>query len=180
MDIRIHCREKAFFAFGTARIFERRLRQLSGLRNWITYLGIVVPLLIGGVALSFDTKVLPYLIIPAGLIGLVQLALSAWSLVAKWDDRHAFSLNALQAQTRLFNAWDALAKYNPPDIAAKAAELGEEDQRQEAQDLTQLISKQEKNYGMRAALFHFGNECVTCKLRPTSLKPSGCDTCGNF
>ena len=180
MDIRVHCREKAFFAFGTARIFERRLRRLNELRNWITYLGIVVPLLIGGVAMSFDTKVLPYVIIPAGLVGLVQLALSAWSLVAKWDDKHAFSLSALQAQTRLFNAWDALAKRNPPDINTKANELDAEDQRQETQDLTQVITKQEKNYGMRAALFHFGNECPTCKVRPVSLKASGCDTCGNF
>lgn len=98
-----HCRERAFFAFGTARIFERRLHRLTSLRNWITYLGIVVPLTVGAVALSFDSKILPFFLIPAGILGVAQLALSAWSLVARWDERHASALASLQAQTRLFN-----------------------------------------------------------------------------
>lgn len=180
MDPRVHSREKAFFAFGTARVFERRLQHLNTLRNWITYLGIIVPLLVGGLALSFDTKVLPYLIVPAGLLGLGQLALSAWSLAAKWDDRYSFAINALQAQTRLFNEWDDLAKINPSDIDSKVEMLNEEDRRQEAQDLTQMVTKKEKNFGMRAALFHFGNACPTCGVKPVSLSPGRCDTCGNF
>ena len=179
-DLRYHCRDKAFFAFGTSKIFERRLRRLDKLRNWITYLGIVVPVLVGAIAMSFDTKYLPYAIVPAGILGCVQLALSAWSLVAKWDDKHSYALAALQAQTRLFNAWDLLAKRDPPDIQIKVDDLDAEDQRQEAADLAQNVSPEEQRLGMRSALFHFGNNCKTCGVKPVSLQPSNCDTCGNF
>ena len=175
-----HCREKAFYAFGTARIFEQRMRKLDQLRNWITYLGIVVPLLIGSAALSFGTYWLPYALIPAGLLGCAQLALSAWSLVAKWDDKYSYAINAMQAQTRLFNSWDVLAKRMPVDIEARAGDLDGEDQRQEQTDLVQNVSPEEKRYAMRASLYHFGNACVRCGQTPKSLKPSSCDTCGNY
>ena len=180
MDIRAHCRDKAFFAFGTSKIFELRLHELNRFRNCITYLGIVVPLMVGGIALSFDTKILPYVAIPAGILGSIQLALSAWSLVARWDEKHAYALSALQAQTKLYNLWDNLARRDPPDLEQQATTLDAEDQRQESQDLSQNISKKEQNYGMRAALFHFGIKCKTCDIKPLSLKASMCDTCGNF
>lgn len=175
-----HCREKAFYAFGTARIFQQRMRQLDRLRSWITYLGIIVPLLIGSAVLSFGTDWLPYALIPAGLLGCVQIALSAWSLVAKWDDKYSYAVGAMQAQTRLFNAWDNLAKRTPADIDQRAGELDAEDQRQEQADLAQNISEKEKRYAMRATLYHFGNKCVRCGQAPSSMAPSNCDTCGNF
>jgi mobilome CxxCx(11)CxxC protein len=146
----------------------------------ITYLGILVPLLVGGMALSFDTKWLAFVVVPAGILSCFQLALSAWSLVAKWDDKHAYSLSSVKAQTRLFNSWDGLAKRPPSDLDARVRELDTEDQRQEQSDLTQNIQPEEKRYAMRAALYHFGSACVRCKQVPSSMKSSNCDTCGNF
>jgi len=175
-----HCSDKRFYSFGTAKIFERRARRLELKRNWITYLGIVVPLLVGGSALAFGTKALPYVLVPASLLGLVQLSLSAWSLVAKWDAHHSYALSAAQAQTRLFNSWDALAKRPPPSIEQAVEELDKEDQRQEQSDLLQNISDREKRFAMRAALYHFGNTCQRCNRKPDSMKPGDCDTCGNF
>jgi len=156
------------------------MRTLDRLRSWITYLGIVVPLLIGAAVLSFGTEWLPYALVPAGLLGCVQIALSAWSLVARWDDKYSYAISALQAQTRMFNAWDGLAKRAPPDMESKTTDLDAEDQRLEQADLAQNISAKEKRYAMRAALYHFGNACVRCGQKPASLKPSSCDTCGNF
>jgi mobilome CxxCx(11)CxxC protein len=177
---RAHCRERAFYAFGTAKIFERRLQQLNKLRNAITYLGIVVPLLVGAAVLSFGTKWLPYAIAPAGLLGVAQLALSAWSLVAKWDDKHAYAISAAKAQTKLFNSWDSLAKRPPDDIDRRISELDIEDQRLEEADIAQHISASEKRYAMRATLYHFGTPCARCSQTPASMQPSNCDTCGNF
>lgn len=174
------CRDKAFYSFGTAKIFERRLQRISRYRDWITYLGIVVPLLVGSIALSFGSEWLPYLAIPAGVLGTVQLALSCWSLVSKWDDKHAYALSAIQAHTRLFNLWDRLDKRPPVDIEQQAHELEAEDHRQEQADLAQNISDKEKRYAMRAALYHFGLPCVKCKQSPVSMQPKDCDTCGNF
>lgn len=178
--VQAHCREKAFYAFGTARIFERRMRKLDRLRAWITYLGILVPLLVGTAVLSFGTAWVAYAVIPASVLGCAQIALSAWSLVARWDEKHSYAIAAMQAQTRLFNAWDSLAKRTPADLDTRANDLDAEDLRQEQSDLAQNISPQEKRYAMRASLYHFGNQCVRCKSVPKSMKPSDCDTCGNF
>jgi mobilome CxxCx(11)CxxC protein len=179
-NLQAHCRERAFFAFGTSKIFERRVRRLDKARNWIAYLGVVVPLLVGSIALSFGTAWLLYTLVPAGILGTVQLALSAWSLVAKWDDKHAYAVSATQAQMRLFNAWDRLCKRPPADFEEKIAELDAEDQRQEQSDLSQNVLPQEQRFAMRSALYHFGNACVRCGEKPVSMAPSKCDTCGNF
>lgn len=174
------CGVKRFYAFGTAKIFERRANSIEIKRNWITYLGIMVPLLVGASVLAFGTKALPYLLVPAGLLGLLQLSLSVWSLVAKWDARHTYALSAAQAQTRLFNAWDALIRRPPPDLEIRIAELDVDDQEQEQSDLTQNISGQEKRFAMRSSLYFFGSNCRACGRKPASMMPSQCDTCGNF
>lgn len=174
------CRDKAFYAFGTSKIFERRMRRLELSRNWITYLGIVVPLLVGSLALSFGKEWVVFLAVPAGIVIAIQLALSVWSLVAKWDDKYSYSINAMQAQTKLFNAWDQLGKRRPEDLEKLVDELNVDDQRQEALDLAQSISEKEKRYAMRYSLFHFAQACRSCKTKPASMKPTNCDTCGNF
>lgn len=179
-ELRAHCRKKAFFAFGTSQIFQRRAQRLLRLRNWITYLGIVVPILVGAIALSFGTAYMKYVLVPAGVVGIVQLALSVWSLVARWDERHMYAVSAARAQTRLFNAWDALAARPPADLRARVDDVDEEDQRQEQFDLTQHIDDKEKRYAMRAALYQFGNNCERCGQKPKSMAPTDCDACGNF
>ena len=175
-----HCGERRFYAFGTAKLFERRARKLEWKRNSITYLGIIVPLMVGGLVLSRGTEALEYVLVPAAAVSLLQLALSTWSLVAKWDSQHSYALGASQAQTRLFNAWDAMLKRLPADIDARIKELDAEDQRQEQYDLLQNITDREKRFAMRASLYHFGNTCARCGVQPESMTPSDCDTCGNF
>lgn len=175
-----HAREKAFYAYGTAAIFARRATNLQYGRYAITYLGIVVPLLVGGAVLSFGTAFLNYVLALTGLLSCLQLALSAWSLVAKWDDRHSYAIAAMQAQTRLFNAWDALAKRPPRDMEAKVALLDADDERQEQNDLAQHISDTEKRFAMHKSLYNFGRACERCGIKPSSMTPGNCDTCGNY
>lgn len=174
------CRLKANHAFGTACIFERRMRSLERRRNWITYLGIAVPALTGSFILSFGKDWLPYLAVVAGITAATQLALSLWSIVAKWDDKYSYALRAMEAQTKLFNSWEKLAKYPPPDLELRMKELADEDERQENSDKAQNISDEERRYGLRKVLYQYGLVCVICKNKPTSMKSSQCDTCGNF
>jgi mobilome CxxCx(11)CxxC protein len=168
-QLRSDCRTKAHYAFGTSSVFERRMRRLERRRNWITYLGIVVPLLVGSLVLSFGKDWLPYVAVPAGLVGAVQLALSVWSIVAKWDDNYSYAQGAMQAQTKLFNAWDRLAKYPPTDLAQRVKELSDEDERQENSDRAQNISEKEKRYGMRKTLYQYKLPCASCKIQPPSM-----------
>jgi mobilome CxxCx(11)CxxC protein len=179
-DLLRHCGDKKFYAYGTARIFERRARRLELGRNWITYLGVAVPAVVGGGYLAFGKDFPAILIVAAGILGVLQLALSLWSLVAKWDDRYAYAQRAMQVHTYLFNAWDALVKRPPADFEVRVQHLDDEDQRQEQSDLTQNISDKEKRFAMRATLYHYGNKCARCGRQPASMTPSNCDTCGNF
>jgi mobilome CxxCx(11)CxxC protein len=179
-QLRNDCRQKANYAFGTASIFERRMRRLERRRNWITYLGIVVPALVGSLVLSFGKDWLPYLAALAGIMVAIQLAISLWSIIAKWDDKYSYAVGAMQAQTKLFNSWERLAKYPPPDLEPRAKELSDEDERQENSDKAQNVSDKEKRYGLRKTLYQYGLTCVNCKIKPSSMKPSKCDTCGNF
>jgi mobilome CxxCx(11)CxxC protein len=179
-ELQRHSRERAFYTLGTAKLFERRALSLEKWRSFITYLGILVPLLVGGAVLSFGTAFLPYVAVTAGLLGLAQLSLSVWSLVKRWDEKHIYAVSSLRSNTALFNAWDAIAKRPPDDIESRVRELDAEDQRQEQADLTQNITDQEKRFAMRAALYHFGLPCERCKRKPESMKPLECDTCGNF
>src|SRR5437762_6649276 len=91
--LQAHCRKRAYYAFGTARIFDKRAQSLQTRRNWIAYLGIVVPLLVGAMVLSVGTAFVPYILIPAGVLGAAQLALSVWSLVARWNEAHTYAIS---------------------------------------------------------------------------------------
>jgi mobilome CxxCx(11)CxxC protein len=175
-----HAREKAFYAYGTGQIFERRMRLLKGWRATIVYLGIGVPGLVGFVALSFGKQWVTYLEAVAGIVLAFQFAISLWSVVDNWDERYAYALAAARANMRLFTEWDSVAKLPPDDVEAHVKELDAENNRQDAADLGQAISVKEKRYGMRSALFYFRKVCATCNQMPMSLKPLNCDTCGNF
>jgi mobilome CxxCx(11)CxxC protein len=180
-QLRNDCRQKANYAFGTASIFEHRMRRLERLRYTITYLGIIVPVLVGSLALtSLGKTLLPYMEFPAGVVITLQLALSIWSIIAKWDEKYLYALGAMQVQTKLFNSWNRLAKYPPPDLERRVHELLEKDELQENSDLAQNVSDKEKRYGLRKTLYHYGLTCATCQIKPSSMKPSKCDTCGNF
>lgn len=177
-----HCRNRAFYAYGTSRIFEKRAQSLSKKRNMITFLGIVVPLVVGGSVLSFGSNglYLPYMLGIACLLILLQLIVSAWSLVARWDERYQYAVGAIQANTRLYNNWKAVLERPPENFEQKILELDSEDQRQESTDVAQHITEKEKRFAMRASLFYTKLPCQTCKKIPTSMKSSKCDTCGNF
>ena len=179
-DLIRHCSDRAFYAFGTKRIFERRAQRLELGRNLIVYLGVAVPAVVGGGYLAFGKEFPAFLVFLAGILGIIQLALSLWSLVAKWDDRYGYAQRAMQGNTYLFNTWDALAKRAPPDLEARIQQLDDEDQRQEQSDLTQGITEKEKRFGMRSTLYHYGLKCVRCNMQPTSMTPGSCDNCGNF
>ena len=177
-----HCIDRAFYAYGTSRIFEQRCQKLRKGRNAITFLGVAVPLSVGSLILSFGAipKLMPVVVLLAGSIGTIQLILSVWSIVARWDEQHSYAMSAMLANTTLHNSWDRLSKSQQATIANWVNDMNVEDERQEQLDLTAHISVKEKRYAMRAALYYKGLPCAACNDKPTSMAPSNCDTCGNF
>lgn len=176
------CKGKEFHAFGTARIFERRARKLKIRRTWLTFLGIVTPVIVGGVVLTFGTqeKLLPYFLTVAGLVGLVQLILSTWSIVAKWDDVYDYSIESSRHNTELYNKFKILVDTNPSDIADLYKLALKEYGERESKDIAQSVTEKEKRFANRESLKYYKKPCHICENIPKTSKPSECDGCGNF
>lgn len=176
------CREKEFHAYGTSRIFERRAKRYGNGRTGITYFGIVIPLLVGATAMAFgtDSKLFPGLLYFAGFLAIIQLAISVWSVVARWDERYEQALDSSRANTRLYNLWKKLVDHPPSQLSEIIEDAVSADQDQEQKDLASRITEKEKRFAMHEALFYFRKPCPTCKVVPQRKKPSKCDMCGNF
>lgn len=176
------CRSKEFYAYGTTRIFERRARRLQTLRTWITFLGIVVPLVVGGVVLSFGTSAnaLPYLLALAGAVGTLQLVLSAWAIVSRWDEKYSYAVESSRENTELYNKFKSLADSPPADIKILYEKALRENESREFKDISQGVTDKEKRFAYRESLKYYQKPCYICDLTPKISKPTKCDACGNF
>lgn len=176
------CREKEFHAYGTSKIFERRAKTYRNYINILTFLGIVVPVSIGAVVLSFGTewKYLAGVLVVASVISLLQLVISVWSIVASWSGKLEIASNAIQGNTRLYNEWKALADHPDEKLESKVQEVRRLNQEQEMNDLRQDISDKEKRFAMHESLFYYKRPCQTCEQVPKSKKATNCDMCGNY
>lgn len=176
------CRDKEFYAYGTTRIFERRASKLQRLRTWITFLGIVTPLIVGTIVLAFgvDGKFLPYLLGVAGLVGVVQIVLSTWSLVSRWDEQYGYSIESARDNTSLYNEFKKMAEHPPKDLDERFSKAVEQYEAREFRDIAQNISDKEKRYAARESFKYYQEPCPVCNNVPRTSKPSKCDGCGNF
>jgi len=174
-------RDYEFYCFGTSRIFEKRAQKLKTLRTWITFLGIVTPVIVGGAVLSFgsDKNILPYFLFIAGVVGLVQLTLSTWAIVARWDERYEYAVDALRVNTDLYNKWKSYCEIDPENKKLFKT-LQSEYEIQEIKDIGQTISDKEKRFANRESLKYYKKECHLCNSIPITSKPEKCDGCGNY
>lgn len=182
MDYAKECWSKEFHAYGTAQLFEARAKRLQRLRIWITFLGIISPVLIGGTVLAFGTNsaILPIALACAGVVGLCQLTLSTWSLVARWDEQYEYALESTKANTELYNQFKKIPSSSAVDIKKKYEQSCAYYEDREQKDIAKGVSDKEKRFANRRSLQYYGKACSVCKIVPISSKPSKCDGCGNF
>lgn len=183
--IKQECWANKFYSYGTIKIFEKRAKTLQTGRTWITFLGVVVPVIVGSIAMSFgaDSALLKYFLFLAGIVITIQLVLSAWSIVSRWDEKYEYAMNSIGENTRLYNEWDAYNKLEISDTKEsedKFNEILSRTQKQEFSDIKQNITDKEKRFANRASLFYFKQACSVCSQIPTTVSPSKCDGCGNF
>lgn len=176
------CWEKEFQAYGTIRIFEKRAKRLQTLRTWITFMGIVTPLVVGAAALAFGTEseVLSVFISAAAIVGLVQLVLSTWSIVARWDERYEYAVESIRDNTKIYNDFKRLSAEGVPDDDARVKIALEAYQRREFSDISRNITDKEKRFAARESYKYFKKECHICNEIPKTSKPGKCGGCGNF
>ncbi|MEZ9491889.1 mobilome CxxCx(11)CxxC protein [Vibrio splendidus] len=184
MDIKEKAKDYEFWCFGTTRVFEARASSLKRSRTLITFLGLVTPVVVGGVVLSFgyDSKALPAMLVIAGLVGICQLVLSTWSIVARWDEVYEYAVESLRDNTELYNKFKQIKESNLSSerLNDDFQSLRIQYENREFRDLGQAISDKEKRFANHQALLYFSQECHVCKKIPTSNKPTKCNSCGNY
>lgn len=184
-DLRIQSWDEAVHTYGTGYIFERRANKYRWLLRTVAFLGLVVPLTIGGIYLSFHSqqKLLDVSITIAGILGILQLIISVWSLASRWEETYSYALESLSANYSISSRFEKLGRFPPPkpsDLQMQFEVLQTENNLRTEQDNKQGITDKEKRMGMRAALRKFQRKCAGCQRVPISMKPSNCDVCGNF
>lgn len=180
--IRQACWDAALHCLGTSYIFQQRSKTYKTRIRLITVLGLAVPLLLGAMATAYghSSNALNIALAITAPIAIIQVVLSGVSLVYKWDDTLAYSLESLADNRIIADEYKSLAEAAPIDLVNQYAVLKAKDNARTAQDEKISVSENEKRTGMRYALWIFKKECVTCKLVPISMTPTACDTCGNF
>jgi mobilome CxxCx(11)CxxC protein len=134
--------------------------------------------------LSFGnhTRLVSSLIIPASILGIIQLVGSVWALVAKWDDEYAYSLESAADNHNISNKYGELGNNPPAPVEFKIRYdlISAIDDVRKANDYKRGITDKEKRIGHRAALRQYSRACGACHEIPQSMKPTKCDACGNF
>jgi mobilome CxxCx(11)CxxC protein len=184
-ELKIECWNRALMTLGTSYVFSKRVTKYKRLIRLITVLGIVVPLLLGGVVATYGTNstILVLTLAIAGPISITQLVLSGVSLVYKWDDLLAYSLESQTDNRQLSDSYKHLAKSSSVDLNDFNFQFNILKAKEEArtnQDDKVSFSDKENRLGMRYGLFIFKRKCEGCKAQPISMKATQCGICGNF
>src|SRR5262245_7606143 len=156
------CYDSAFHCYGTAAIFERRANGLRPWRGALAFLGFVVPLLVGGIALTFNIpKVMPILVLLAGVAGFIQILASAWATINNWEDRFHSSQHTAVVNYDLAAQFESLARTATADedILQEWRRLDAVSRHQSTFDYKHSITQDEKCWGMRVALRKYERPC---------------------
>ncbi len=184
-DIQKDCWDNSLHCLGTSYVFSEKANSAKKRIRLITILGIIVPLCLGGVAASYgaNSKILVWAISIAAPLSILQLILSAVSLVYKWDDTMAYSLESQTDNKMITDEYQHLAK-NPlstiPEMQNAFDFIKVKDRNRETQDNKITFTTKDNRKGMRYALWIMRRACATCGQIPPSMNPSNCNTCGNF
>lgn len=173
--------EKICQTYGTARIFEKRAKDLSFKMKCLNFIGLGTPLIIGLIFLGFG-EVNTCLKVFATILGILQASVFLWSIIDKWDDKYQYAILALRRQEEIHTALN-LAKDDPSTPQNFIDKILENENRYSNEDITKDISDKEKRYAMRRTLFNYQLSCTICKKRPQTIDPpksENCDNCSNY
>jgi len=179
------CWNRACDCFATAKIFEKRALEYRKKLNWLSYLGIGVPAVFGGMALAWGKGVLDNRIVMfvIAIAGIVQIAMSVAALIHHWAEEHAYSNRSASTNFQLSDEFKILAPQSvspPPNFQHDLDKLLTRDRSQTTLDNEKHVTDQEKSRGHRHALRQFQRTCAVCNQKPTDMNPTNCKTCGDF
>lgn len=171
---------RAIDAFGTARVFERRVALYRRRLRYLSFAGLASPLLVAAAVGIFglDSESAKVTVLLASVIAAIQMFVSGWALVEGWDGELSYAVESLQANERLSREFRLLV--GTTDASSQLRELVVEDDARQEQDIKRGIDGREKRYGMRMALRELKSKCAACHTVPLASKPTACNVCGDF
>lgn len=171
-------------AFGTGYIFEQRANRLRLRLQILNFVSFVVPVMVGGLVLTYGTKLaqLPAVVSVMGAVGLVQVVVSLWALVAGWVETYGYALRSMEANNALAREYEILVNsaFGASEMSSRFVVLRGQDKVRQAEDGNQGVTEREKRLGMRAALRRYQKPCAGCHKVPVDMKSTACGVCGDF
>ena len=183
-SIQNDARDRALHCYGTAKVVEKRLRNLNRIDKIAKFLGLILPLSIGSfvVTVGTDTALAPKLLYISGILGAFQLIITLWSLIDNWSGKLEDYMESKIKNMYYTDVFTEIGMRYKED-EAKYANLFNDtkilDNIQQGRDHKINITEKERRFGMRHALFQFRQICAGCKKIPSLGKPIKCDVCGN-
>lgn len=173
------CWKRAIHAFGTAGLFERQAAALKRKTQVLTFAGLALPLLVGGVVRAFGvTSWLGTFIGVVSGIAVLQGMVSLWSLVSGWNASLSYARESAADNHKLAEEYQRLITAQPKDFANQLDRLELNYAHRNAADIKHGVSPEDKRLGLRIGLHRFQKECVDCKLVPAPDAPTSCSVCG--
>nr|WP_315200594.1 mobilome CxxCx(11)CxxC protein [uncultured Flavobacterium sp.] len=183
-NIRIECHENKFHCYGKSYIYGERVNRYERRLRFINFIGLAVPLMFGGFVLTYGGDYITNLsIYLAGPVLLIQLLLSAFALVFKWDDELAYSLEATRDHNLLSQDFKTLGQFPPvgvDELTIRYNILNEKLKSRNEQDVKHDLSNKERIKGMRWALREFSKTCINCNNIPYAMEKTNCPVCGKY
>jgi len=178
--VRQVCWTRVVHTVGTGAIFERRARKYQRLVRGPAFLGVVVPSVVGTMVLAWGANAAsrPIVLWTAGILATLQIVLSVWALVARWDSSLAYALDSAAENHRLAAQFERLARTPPSDLQMRFDLLDAAYQARSDSDVKQVVSSSEKRFGLRSGLHRIQRPCVECGKIPVPDDPSLCSVCG--
>ncbi|PKD21814.1 hypothetical protein APR41_02205 [Salegentibacter salinarum] len=176
---------KALQSFGKAYIFSQRAEFYKKWIRSLTWLGIIIPLMIGGIAMGYgyNSSILDIALSITIPVITLQLGISAFALVNNWSDYLSYSLEATNDYNSLSESFKKIA-INPPKDSYEHQKLYDILETKYSlrmqQDSKYGLKDRELRRGMRSGLREFQRECVACRETPLSMQSTSCQICGNF
>jgi mobilome CxxCx(11)CxxC protein len=179
------CWDNALHSFGTAYIYSKRSVFISRLLKANNFLGLIVPVLIGGIATSYTLSLnaLNTILFIAAPFSILQLVLSALSLTNKWDDTYSYYLESTNDNSSLSDDFKSLAKYPPDNLKefkTKMKLIEVKYNIRNTNDIKYPLTAKEKREAMRYSIRNFQRSCAGCNVTPNDMIPSDCGVCGKF
>lgn len=179
------CWNGAFHTFGYGYIFGLKSKSLRRILKFNTFLGIIIPVLVGGMVTTYglNFEFLKIILIVAGPLALVQLFLSVWIISYNLEDKYSFFIESSTENYNISQEFEELGKYPPERLSSLNHEIEKieiKKKNRSVSDSKYLLSDKEKRKGMRYSLRNFKRKCAGCDIIPIDMKSSNCGICGKF